>query len=56
MRDELQIKKPYSMPIYYAKISILTGKHGKKRLKIRMIIIGGAGGNDKLKTIRMTFH
>ena len=57
-KDELQSKKPYSMPICYAKISMLTEKNMERnRLKIKMIIISPEPmAMINLKTIRMTFR
>ena len=49
-KDELHNKRPYSMPICYAKISMLTESHGKKPLKDKDDRNKpGSGGNDKFE-------
>ena len=57
-KDELHNKRPYSMPICYAKISMLTENHMERNLsKIKTIIISqDPAAMINLKTIQMTFH
>ena len=57
-KDESHNKRPYSMPICYAKISMLTENHMERNLsKIKTIIISqDPAAMINLKTIQMTFH